>query len=394
MAQNNFNNGPGGRLKKEEKKNILYVSNPNDPRLKSYQDSLAAYNYGEKLSANSAARIEKLLNVISEKEKEGGIFEDKWRYDERPLYPKSFRGVKPIEAKEMGFYQMDKPPYRYPEEIPEEWPYSEKFLTFKKPEREVALSKQQSSAPRLVDMSFLRPNNDIAAASPSTTSVNTPVPRIAESGMYLQKNAKDLKNLVVADVANAIGLDVANMNPEQYKRVATVIEELNKKHGNPSLFRNKGRAFYEVFSNSLNILPEKKSSPHLVVDSSTINRPDEYFQELAHSSQYAKEPIKSYIKSTKGKLLYEDSDRPKKGRYAIPGELEYEAHKEIAPHLWNEFKSLYKNKYGEDVPPQYENSYKDEQEKLNDRFSFFSTNKAYKGTMLPEVSIVAPVKRP
>jgi len=27
---NNFQNGPGGRLKKEEKKNTLYVTNPND----------------------------------------------------------------------------------------------------------------------------------------------------------------------------------------------------------------------------------------------------------------------------------------------------------------------------------------------------------------------------
>jgi len=39
---NNFQNGPGGRLKKEEKKNTLYVSNPNDPRLRMYQDSLQA----------------------------------------------------------------------------------------------------------------------------------------------------------------------------------------------------------------------------------------------------------------------------------------------------------------------------------------------------------------
>jgi len=41
MADNNFKGGPGGRLKEEEKKNTLYVSNPKDPRLKAYQDSLS-----------------------------------------------------------------------------------------------------------------------------------------------------------------------------------------------------------------------------------------------------------------------------------------------------------------------------------------------------------------
>lgn len=44
MAQNN--DGPGKRLKREEKKNTLYVSNPNDPRLQAYQDSLSLYKEG------------------------------------------------------------------------------------------------------------------------------------------------------------------------------------------------------------------------------------------------------------------------------------------------------------------------------------------------------------
>jgi hypothetical protein len=42
MADKNFKGGPGGRLKREEEKNTLYVNNPNDPRLKMYQDSLQA----------------------------------------------------------------------------------------------------------------------------------------------------------------------------------------------------------------------------------------------------------------------------------------------------------------------------------------------------------------
>jgi hypothetical protein len=47
MADNNFKGGPGGRLKKEEEKNTLYVSNPNDKRLQAYKDSSALYNYSE-----------------------------------------------------------------------------------------------------------------------------------------------------------------------------------------------------------------------------------------------------------------------------------------------------------------------------------------------------------
>lgn len=42
MAQNN--DSPGKRLKREEKKNTLYVSRPDDPRLQMYQDSLALHN--------------------------------------------------------------------------------------------------------------------------------------------------------------------------------------------------------------------------------------------------------------------------------------------------------------------------------------------------------------
>lgn len=387
MAQNN--DSPGKRLKREEAKNRLVVSSTNAPELKAYQDSLAAYNYGERSSARNYANLEKLFSVIKKKEKEAGPFDAKWRYDERKLYPKPYRGVKPIEAKEVGFYQMRKEPYKYPEEIPEEWPYSTRFLEFKKPEREVVLSKQAASMPALVGMSFLKPK-DIATASPATTSVDRPIPRIAESRMYLQKKPNDLKNLVVADVANAIGLDVRNMNPEQYKRVATVIEQLNKKHGGPSVEKNKGRAFYEPFSNSLNIYPEILD-PHLPAE--YRSRPDDYFQELAHASQFKKNPIKSSLSGTKGLLLYEDSDVPNKGRYGTPGEFEYEAHTEIAPRLWNEFKTLYKQKYGEDIPPQYENKYGEEQEKLN-KEKFLGGKLEYKGKMLPEIEIVQPVKRP
>lgn len=42
MAQNN--DSPGKRLKREQAKNTLYVSRPDDPRLQRYQDSLALHN--------------------------------------------------------------------------------------------------------------------------------------------------------------------------------------------------------------------------------------------------------------------------------------------------------------------------------------------------------------
>jgi len=44
MADNN--DGPGKRLKREQAKNTLYVTDPNDRRLKSYQDSLSLYKEG------------------------------------------------------------------------------------------------------------------------------------------------------------------------------------------------------------------------------------------------------------------------------------------------------------------------------------------------------------
>lgn len=45
MADNNFKGGPGGRLKAAAANNTLYVNTPNDPRLRSYQDSSDLYNF-------------------------------------------------------------------------------------------------------------------------------------------------------------------------------------------------------------------------------------------------------------------------------------------------------------------------------------------------------------
>jgi hypothetical protein len=240
-----------------------------------------------------------------------------------------------------------------------------------------------------VNFGFMRPEERIVAKQ-STTSVYQPTSEIAESRIYLQNKPNDFKNRVIADVANAYLGNVKKINPEQYKRVATIIEELNKKHGSPSWQKEEGRAFYK--DNSININPGNPDAYGSYLQR-TENIPDDYFQELAHASQFAKEPIKSYLRSIKGKLFYEDSQKPNVGRYGTPGELEYEAHSEIAPRLWEEFKTLYKQKYGEDVPPQYENKYELSELIANTPQADGGTLK-YKGKMLPEITIVQPAKRP
>jgi len=50
MADKNFKGGPGGRLKAAEAKNTLYVNNPNDPRLRMYEDSLTANDFIKNLN--------------------------------------------------------------------------------------------------------------------------------------------------------------------------------------------------------------------------------------------------------------------------------------------------------------------------------------------------------
>ena len=221
----------------------------------------------------------------------------------------------------------------------------------------------QKEETKNVNFGFMRPPQR-AIAEASTTSVYRPTKEVAESRIYLQNRPYDLKNQIVADVANASRLNVGNMNPEQYKRVATAIEELNKRQGSPSFQRTQDdRPYYMSGSVFLN--------PRLPNQSHQSESPDIYFQELAHASQYAKSPIKSELRALKGRLLYEDNSKPGKGRYGTPGELEYEAHEEIAPQLWGEFKNIYKQKYGEDVPSNYQNR-----------------------KPLSKLNIVSPVKRP
>lgn len=243
-----------------------------------------------------------------------------------------------------------------------------------------------------VSFGFMRPEQRIIG-EPSTTSVYQPTPEVAESRIYLQNRPGDFKNKVIANIANTVGADVSYMNPEQYKRVATIAEELNKKYGSPSWQKEEERAFYNSLDKSIHIWPELDKDLYANLESKNKNRPDIYFQELAHAAQFKNNPIKSAIKALKGIALYEDSKKPNVGRYGTPGEFEYEAHSEIAPRLWDEFKTLYKRKYKENVPPQYENRYEVSQLIANTPKAEGGTLK-FKGKMLPEISIVQPVKRP
>jgi len=243
-----------------------------------------------------------------------------------------------------------------------------------------------------VNFGFMRPPQR-AIAEASTTSVYQPTPEVAESRIYLQNRPGDFKNRVVADIANAIDGNVKNMNPEQYKRVATTVEALNKKYGSPSWEKEQGRAYYHPFANSVHINPKKMQDPSIGVSKET-GKPDIYFQELAHAAQdIENNKFINRLKGLKGLALYQDNDIPNKGRYGTPGEYEYEAHEEVAPRLWNEFKNKYELNYGEKVPPQYENDYFWKQTMANVP-KYFGGKLKYKGKMLPEISIVQPVKRP
>ena len=172
------------------------------------------------------------------------------------------------------------------------------------------------------------------------------------------------------------------MDPEEYKRLANVFSDFNKKYGNPSILKphqvgidkdspDYDRGFYNpggnymVMNNKLGKYREgdeyKEGDWNFDIDSKNqydylkyVTRPDLYFQELAHAKQEKDDPIKSSMKFIEGKLFYEDNDNPKYGRYGVPGQLEHDAHEIIAPKLWQEFKTLYEKKYGK-FPDQFKN---------------------------------------
>jgi hypothetical protein len=129
MADKNFKGGPGGRLKAEEGKNTLYVSNPNDSRLKSYRDSLGLYNhandYRNILLKNSISPIKTEI-IIKNPDVLG-------RIKQNIPYSKIMNDkIKPIAYYDIG--------------VGNDKQYNESAI-YKKPERPVVLVNRKKSEP-------------------------------------------------------------------------------------------------------------------------------------------------------------------------------------------------------------------------------------------------------
>jgi hypothetical protein len=127
MAQNN--DGPGKRLKREQAKNTLYVSNPNDTRLKAYRDSLGLYNhandYRNILLKNSISPIKTEI-IIKNPDVLAGI-------KQNIPYSKIMNDkIKPIAYYDIG--------------VGNDKQYNESAI-YKKPERPVVLVNRTKSEP-------------------------------------------------------------------------------------------------------------------------------------------------------------------------------------------------------------------------------------------------------
>lgn len=154
MADDNFTDGPGGRLKKEEKKNTLYVSNPNDPRLQAYQDSLSLSKsnfyipYGERVFKDS----EDFKKSFAEKIKRLGLYRD-GKYVDVSKYSK---GIQPVDYAD----------YDRNRSLSKNNEYT--TVIYKKPERPVVLVKRPQSkpiepiAPRQVSVPTFAPEEIVA----------------------------------------------------------------------------------------------------------------------------------------------------------------------------------------------------------------------------------------
>jgi hypothetical protein len=154
MADKNFKSGPGGRLKKEEEKNTLYVSNPNNPRLQVYQDSLSLSKsnfyipYGERVFKDS----KDFKKSFAEKIKRLGLSRD-GKYVDVSNY---LKGIQPVDYAD---YDRNRSLLKNNE-------YT--TVIYKKPERPVVLVKRPQSNPiepiatRQVSIPTITPNEIVA----------------------------------------------------------------------------------------------------------------------------------------------------------------------------------------------------------------------------------------
>jgi hypothetical protein len=158
MADDNFTDGPGGRLKKEEKKNTLYVSNPKDPRLKAYQDSLSLSKsdfYIPSLPPNGIGffkNAEDFKKSFAEKIKKYGLARDnRFVYFESDVLPALSKH--PLFAKRIreqskyteGIQPIDYADYNRNRSLDRNNPFT--TIIYKKPERPVVLVKRPQSKP-------------------------------------------------------------------------------------------------------------------------------------------------------------------------------------------------------------------------------------------------------
>jgi hypothetical protein len=153
MADKNFKGGPGGRLKEEEKKNTLYVSNPKDPRLKAYQDSLSLSKsdfYIPSLPPNGTGffkNAEDFKKSFAEKIKKYGLARDYRsvviQSDEIPAlskYPNFAKRIREQSKYTEGIQPIDYADYNRNRSLDRNNPYT--TVIYKKPERPVVLVKR------------------------------------------------------------------------------------------------------------------------------------------------------------------------------------------------------------------------------------------------------------
>lgn len=181
MAQNN--DSPGKRLKREEAKNTLYVSRPDDPRLKSYQDSLSLYkeglhpfvhfyDYGSGENLQPKESYVPQKNVLFGKTniKKPDITKDIERIKEELKWQEN-SSVRRNLKERLGLLNKSLQTGVYPTNMDYPDTYTAKLI-YKKPERPVVLVKRQKAE-------TIEPLTPRQAPSPNLTreEIIAPVPR-------------------------------------------------------------------------------------------------------------------------------------------------------------------------------------------------------------------------
>ena len=91
MAGINFKDGPGGRMKRAQQAQVLYVKSANDPRLKAFQDSTSLYNAGlNRANSISQQAIQNDAKMGIKSDRDLTVDYNKYAvYDSKPSYANS-----------------------------------------------------------------------------------------------------------------------------------------------------------------------------------------------------------------------------------------------------------------------------------------------------------------